>query len=191
MELFNRYGSASAFMMDYNPNLQSKLINSEITHSDIALNNKIPSLGLLRSTFGDLTPIEWLKIQFGSLNDYAEQGIGITPDQINELSSLYLAEYYYLNTAEVCLFIARFKLGKYGQFYGSIGPMKIMSAMCEYIKERRLSIDAHERNMKRKRKEEEIENRKGIPFSEYIEIKKRAEEGDREAIELLKPPTKN
>lgn len=188
LELFNRYQSASAFMVDYNPDLQSKLINAGITHSDIALNDKIPSLGLLRSTFGDTTPIEWLKIQFGSLNDYAEQGIGISPGQLTELASLYLAEYFYLNTAEVCLFLARFKLGKYGQFYGSIGPMKIMSAMCAYSKERRRALNEHERTMKRKRQQERINNRTGISFDEYVEIKKRADEGDEQAIELLKPP---
>jgi len=153
-----------------------------VVHSEIALNEHIPSLGLLRSTYSDELALEWLKIQFGSLNDYAEQGVGMRPEQLNELSSLYLAEYYYLNAAEVCFFIARLKLGKYGQFYGAIGPMKIMSAMCEYIKERRQSLDSAERESERRRREEEINNRKGcISFAEYQELKMLTESGNEEA----------
>lgn len=176
------------FSNDYNPDLQRKLISRNIALSELALNEKIPSLGLLRSTYGEEAPIEWLKIQFGNLNDYAEQGKGIEPEQLNELCVLFLAEYYYLNAAEVCLFIGRFKVGKYGQFYGAIGPMKIMSAAIEYVKERRKSIELYEREAERKRRKYEQNNREGIAYAEYIEIKRRADSGDQEAIKLLTPP---
>lgn len=185
--LFNQYETPERFLIDYNPGLQVKLIRADIPLSEIALNGKIPSLGLLRSTFGETTPVEWLKIQFGSLNDYAEQGKGFTSEQLNEMCMLFLSEYYYLNAAEVCLFIARLKLGKYGQFYGAIGPMKIMSSCMEYIKERRQSIEVHEREAERKKREDEINKRNGtVSYARYLELKALAENGDEESIEKLK-----
>lgn len=47
------------------------------------------------------------------------------------------------------LFIARFKSGKYGRFYGAIDPMKITSAMLDYIRERRIDIERYEREQYR------------------------------------------
>ena len=83
-------------MMDYNQDLQGKLLLVGATHAGLAINHNIPSLGLLSSTYGDETPVEWLVIQFGSLNDFAEVKSKISNGQIYELANLVLSEYYYL-----------------------------------------------------------------------------------------------
>ena len=127
--------------VDYNPDLQGKLAKSNLTLADIALNDNIPSFANIRSVYGEDNALRWLKVQFDSLNDYAEQGKGITDTQLDELCILVLGEYYWMNLAEICNFISRFKLGKYGQFYGAIGPMKISCSLLEYVKERRIDID--------------------------------------------------
>ena len=157
----NKYPDPAQFILDYNPDLQFKLVRCNATHSELALNDSIPSLGLLSSTYGDETPIEWLKIQFGSLND-----------------------------AEICFFIARFKSGKYGRFYGSIDPLKITSAMLDYVSERRKDIERKERERYRNQREKEIEERGNnrISYAEYIEIKHRADAGDEEARKMLMSP---
>ena len=169
--LLNKYPDPAQFILDYNPDLQFKLVRCNATHSKLALNDSIPSLGLLSSTYGDETPIEWLKIQFGSLNDFAEVSTKIAKEQLSELSEIFLSEYYYINTAEICFFIARFKAGKYGRFYGAIDPMKITSAMLEY----------------RMQREKEIEERGNnrISYAEYQELKRRAESGDEKARKML------
>lgn len=189
-ELLNKYPDPAQFILDYNPDLQFKLVRYNATPSELALNDSIPSLGLLSSTYGDETPIEWLKIQFGSLNDFAEVSTKIAKEQLAELAEIFLSEYYYLNTAEICLFIARFKAGKYGRFYGAIDPMKITSAMLDYMSERRKDIERREREEYRMQREKEIEERGSsrISYAEYLEIKRRAESGDQEAIKLLTTP---
>lgn len=189
-ELLNKYPDPAQFILDYNPDLQFKLIRHNATHSELALNDSIPSLGLLSSTYGDATPIEWLKIQFGSLNDFAEVSTKIAKDQLSELSEIFLSEYYYINSAEICFFIARFKAGKYGRFYGAIDPMKITSAMLDYISERRKDIERKEREIYKIQRQKEIEERgsNSMSYAEYQEIKKRASSGDQEAISLLKSP---
>ena len=151
--LLNKYPDPAQFILDYNPDLQFKLVRCNATHSELALNDSIPSLGLLSSTYGDETPIEWLKIQFGSLNDFAEVSTKIAKEQLSELSEIFLSEYYYINAAEICFFIARFKSGKYGRFYGSIDPLKITSAMLDYVSERRKDIERKERERYRNQRQ--------------------------------------
>jgi hypothetical protein len=183
--LLNKYPDPAQFILDYNPDLQFKIVRCKATHSDLAMNFSIPTLGLLASTYGDETPLEWLKIQFGTLNDFAEVSTKIAKEQLNELAEIFISEYYYLNAAEICFFIARFKSGKYGRFYGAIDPMKITSAMLDYIKERRIDIERYEREQYRLQRQKEIEERgsNGISYVEYLERERKlVESGDAEAM---------
>lgn len=185
MAILEKYPTPSRMAVDYNPDLQGKLAKSNLTLADIAKNDNIPSLANIRSVYGEDSAVRWLKVQFDSLNDYAEQGKGITDSQLNELCNIVLGEYYWMNLAEICNFIARFKIGKYGQFYGSIGPMKITCSLLEYIKERRIDIERYERNQYRMLRQKEIEERgnNGISYEEYLEREsKLVERGDEEAI---------
>lgn len=59
--LLNKYPDPAQFILDYNPDLQFKIVRCKATHSDLAMNSSIPTLGLLASTYGDETPLEWLK----------------------------------------------------------------------------------------------------------------------------------
>ena len=181
----NKYPDPAQFILDYNPDLPFKIARCKATHSDLAMNSSIPTLGLLASTYGDETPLEWLKIQFGTLNDFAEVSTKIAREQLNELAEIFISEYYYLNAAEICFFIARFKSGKYGRFYGAIDPMKITSAMLDYIRERRIDIERYEREQYRIQRQKEIEERGNnrISYAEYLERERKlVESGDAEAM---------
>lgn len=172
--------------VDYNPDLQGKLAKSNLTLADIAMNDNIPSLANIRSVYGEDNAVRWLKVQFDSINDYAEQGKGINDSQLDELCGLVLGEYYWMNLAEICNFISRFKLGKYGQFYGAIGPMKITCSLLEYIKERRIDIERCERGQYRLQRQKEVEERgyNRISYAEYLERERKlVESGDKDAIE--------
>lgn len=188
--LLIKYPTPEIFMMDYNQDLQGKLLLVGATHAGLAINHNIPSLGLLSSTYGDETPVEWLVIQFGSLNDFAEVKSKISNGQIYELANLVLSEYYYLNSAEILFFIGRFKMGYYGTFYGTIDPMKITNALMQYVRERRQDMDRYEREQYRVQREREIQERGNnrISYVEYLELKKRTSMGDKEALRQLTPP---
>jgi len=185
LALLEKYPTPSRMAVDYNPDLQGKLAKSNLTLADIAKNDSIPSLANIRSVYGEDNAVRWLKVQFDSLNDYAEQGKGITDSQLDELCNLVLGEYYWMNLAEICNFIARFKIGKYGQFYGSIGPMKITCSLLEYIKERRIDIERYERNQYRMQLQKEIDERGNnrMSYEEYLKRERKlVERGDEEAI---------
>ena len=185
-----KYPTPETFMSDYNQDLQGKLLRIGATHAGLAINHNIPSLGLLSFTYGDETPVEWLVIQFGSLNDFAEVKSKISNGQIYELANLVLSEYYYLNAAEILFFIGRFKMGYYGTFYGAIDPMKITNALMQYARERRQDMERYEKEQCRIQREKEIQERGNnrISYMEYLELRRRAESGDEEAIKMLAPP---
>ena len=65
--------------------------------------------------------------------------------QLNELSTLFFSECYYLNISEVMLFLIKLKRGDFGEFYGCIDPLKIMSAKNEFIRQRRLALQGKSR----------------------------------------------
>lgn len=178
-ELFSCYPDPALLLVDYSPAIQSKIVKAGLSFAALAKNEAIPTLGLLSGTYGEETPLEWLKIQIGSLNDYAEQGRGITESQLTELTSLVLNEYYYLNLAEVANFIVRFKLGYYGEFYGVIGPMKIASAIREYLRERRVDIERYEREQERLQNEKNREEwtKTAITHEEYLRRKESRKNG--------------
>lgn len=144
----------------------------------------------MRTVYGEDTAARWLRVQFDNLNDYAEQGKGFTDAQLHEMALLILAGYHWVNLAEVCLFIARIKLGHYGQFYGAVGPMKITTAMQDYLRERRESIDMHERRERDRLHIQELETQRMVSasYAAYLELKARAEAGDKDAIAQLTPP---
>lgn len=187
LALLKTYSKPEQFMTDYNQDLQSKMLKIGSTYAGLAKNENIPTLGLLASTYGDETPVEWLVIQFGSLNDFAEVRSKISNAQIYELANLVLSEYYYLNAAEILLFIGKFKMGYYGTFYGAIDPMKITSALIQYVNDRRIDIERYEREKCRLHRQKEIEERGSnkVSYQEYLELKKRAESGDEEAKRIL------
>lgn len=110
-------------------------------------------------------------------------------EQLNETVSLILCAYPWLSAADICLFIARVKIGTYGPFYGSITPLKIMEFLRQYAKECRKSkttIPPSDITPA-----PEPGERKPVTYETYQETVRKAKAGDPEAIrELQRPPGK-
>lgn len=144
---------------------------------------------LLGNLYGGSTPAEWLKQQLNSLNVLAETRWQMSPEQLDETVSLILCAYPWLSAADICLFIARVKIGTYGPFYGSITPLKIMEFLRQYAKECRKgkttvppsdTIPVPEPG-----------ERKPVTYETYQETVRKANAGDPDAIrELERPPGK-
>ncbi len=186
-ELYHRFPKPEQFFIAYNPDLQVRLLADGFTPALLAARPANPTLALLGELYSPTTPLEWLKIQLGSLNDFTEVHTKLTPEQLRETSRLILAAWPGLTAGEICLFIARFKIGEYGQFYGAIDPMKIMSALHRFAGERVQEAERYEREKSRDRKVEK--EAKGITYEAYLEVKRRAEAGDNEAQQMLKRPS--
>lgn len=179
-KLATAYPTPSALLQVWNPTHQHDLAN--VPTSSLALNETIPSLAEVKATFGSSTATRWLTIQLMSLNDFSSSN-GMTDNQLTELSAIILANYYWLNLAEVMQFIAKFKLGIFGQFYGTVDPLKITSALQIFIRQRNESIDYHERHQKRIQDEQQWRQRRdgSVTYEEYLKLKSLAQQGDTNA----------
>lgn len=170
----------SEFTIKVNPDIQHKIVENRMGMVECARRTEAPSLALIKSSYGREAAETWLCIQFEQLNAYAENGRGFTDLQIKELSMLILNEYYFLNVYEVSLFIVNIKLGKYGEFFGAVGPMKIMTSLNKYVSERRQALCIAETREEQERMEREREDSKknSITYEEYLRRKEAGEFGN-------------
>lgn len=101
-------------------------------------------------------------------------------ESIAELSKLILSQYKSLKLSEFALFIARFKLGMYGKFYGAFDAIAVAEALKKFVKDKEVEIDVVERRVQAEKRNE---TRKMWPegytsLSWYQECKKRRAAND-------------
>ena len=93
--------------------------------------------------------------------------------------------------SELMLFFARYKAGRYDNSFASFDARRIGNAFFkEFIPERNSELD----RINREEMQREIELRRFTPpkgytsLSWYLELRRRADAGDEEAIRMLTPP---
>lgn len=126
-----------------------------------------PSLAILKKTYGESFPSSWLLPQIFDLVVYSNSKGTLNEQQIEFLADAIAQEYYYLTVDEFLLFFYRFKLGKYGYFYGTVDPMRITQALDEFCAERVTAIAEHEKREEQRRREEEEKKAEKIDCEEY------------------------
>lgn len=184
------YPTFDALATAFNPSIGSVLLsNIEKTYSD-----KAPTLAVTSEVYGFDSAVWWVKTQVLSIDMYNATKQDGDDQAIIELSKLIVRGYPHIRLTEFSLFVARFKLGMYGKFYGAFDPITIGEAFNKFLYQRRHELERAERL----RIQREIEAsrevvRNNIPkgytsLSWYQELKQRAANGDSFAIEQLKPP---
>jgi hypothetical protein len=148
-------GSYGEFVKRFNPNIQNTIANRRAGFVECKY-MKYPSLALLGHTYGNDGVVEWLKIQFFDLNKFVGVKEKMSEDQITQSANLFYCDCYSLNIAEVALFFLSYKLGKFGEFYGIVDPLKIMTAKNKFLSDRILALN---RNRDKVQQEEENRNR--------------------------------
>ena len=187
--LYQRFPTPNDFFHAYPPELQQRILIAGFTPATLLEKKNIPSMILLANLYGGSTPIEWIKLQLNSLNVLAEARWRMSPELMTETASLILTAYPWLTAADICLFIARVKIGTYGSFYGCITPLKIMEFLRQYTTECRKSKSSTTPLTVAPIPDEE--ERRPVTYEEYRETLQRAQAGDPEAInELKRPPGK-
>lgn len=147
-----------------------------------------PTLCDYEKLYGEGVSSEWIRLQILALYGSSScKDIGIA-DGIKLFASSFAYEVQNFKLSELMLFFARYKAGKYDNSYNSFDTKRIGNAFfSDFLKERSFELD----KIFRKEQQEEIEKRKFIPpsgynsLSWYKELKKRASEGEIEAISLI------
>lgn len=147
-----------------------------------------PTLVDYEKIYGEGVSADWIRIQvltlFGASNC---KDIGVA-DGIKLFAQSFAQEVKTYKLSELMLFFARYKAGKYDNSYASFDARRIGNAFFnEFRKERNNELD----KINRERMQKEIEERRFTPpqgyssYSWYQELKRRADEGDEEAIRIL------
>lgn len=153
-----------------------------------AYTSETPYLIHLEKQFGTDSMVHWIKGQvlalFGSSTS-DDKGI---VDGISLFATSFAMHVKGFKLTELMLFFARYKSGKYDNSYTKFDARRIGNAFFKnFIPERNNELDA----INRKKIQREIEERRFIPpkgyssLSWYQELKKRASNGDEEAIKIL------
>lgn len=103
-----------------------------------------PTLSEVNIAYGEGASEEWLVYHLTDLNEFAGQRDKLSSFQLRQLARLLSQNYYYLKVTEFELFFRRFKMARYGTFYGSIDPLIITTAIRSFLIERANEIDKHE-----------------------------------------------
>lgn len=140
-------------------------------HKERAYAGISPTLVSIKNAFGSKTLDTLIIAQLEDLNDFCGVSNKMESSQIIQLCWLVQTKYCYLKIAELLLFFFNFKMGMYGELYGSVDPIKITAALKKFDDERRMEIskiEAEERN------KELQKPKRGISREAYEELKKKA-----------------
>lgn len=87
--------------------------------------------------------------------------------QLEQCAELISLTYSYLKISEFALFFARFKLARYGHFYGAVDPLVITSALRTFIRERNDAYFDMDAQIQEQKNEES--KKKAISWEEYCQ----------------------
>ena len=145
-----RYGSRERFLETFSPSLQLAVGRNE----ERAILGEAPTLGLLKRTYGETTPTQWLMPQIWDLCEFTNSKGKLDGAQGEFLAEMIANEYGYFKVSELLLFFYRFKTGRYGRFYGTVDPMIILEALERFKAERDQVIKVNEGKQLDKQRDE-------------------------------------
>lgn len=152
--------------MDYAPNKQVYLCRDK----ELCYFGQSPTLAEINRDYDKMAAVAWLIPQLTNVAEFSNCKSSFGENQIRSCAEMISAEYYYLKLTELMLFFYKFKNGEYGQFYGSVAPMTILSSLRTFLKVRNDAIFQHESRIKEKEREESMKG--AITYEEYLKQKK-------------------
>jgi len=178
------YGDAETFLHTFRPEEQSRFA----AHPLRCYTGNAPTLAAVSATYGRAVVRRWLCVQIADLLTYC--GAKTSADSlVGTLAETVITLHAALRVTEVMLFLMYFKGGRYGHFYGQPDPIIITEGLARFRSERHKAVCAL--------MDEGVEATPATPprkrsdtctWQEYMDIRRRAEAGDRDAQQLLLPP---
>lgn len=141
-------------------------INADYVYCYLAI---YPTLKQIGEAYSNNAPTNWLKIHFENLNDFVGTREKMNTQQIDEVAALFYVESQSLNIAEVALFFIKLKTGHFGEFYGTVDPLRIMAARKQFIDERNYAVGSYKLKMIEEEREQQMKEweKTAITYEEY------------------------
>lgn len=160
-KIVKAYGNRDRFLTKFNPDLQKTVCQN----SDVCFFGGYPTMGQLKTAYGENTATMWLLPQLYNLSEYCGCRDKLQGKPLEMCANVIATEFYFLSVSELMLFFHRFKSGRYGRFYGSVDPLVITTSLRDFLKERSNAYDKREKDEKEKADREEAKN--AITWEEY------------------------
>ena len=103
-----------------------------------------PTLAVVRRDYSEETAKMWLEIQINDFSELTNVQRKLDDRQRAFVAGGIMNEYYWLKLSEVMLFLYWLKTGRYGECYGCVDAVRILSALRTFIKERNSILDYYE-----------------------------------------------
>jgi hypothetical protein len=131
-EIQRKFGNVREMLVTLSPSRQLELYKDK----EDCYFGKYPTLAELNMAYSPKAAQAWLVPQLTDLSEFCGAKGKLTENQLFQCAEIIVCDYYYLKVSELMLFFSNLKRCKYGQFYGAIDPMIILSAISEFLDER-------------------------------------------------------
>lgn len=157
-----KFGDRTQFLLTFNPDRQVDFCKD----TGRCYFGAAPTLGVLRTAYGENAPVAWLVPQLANLSEYCGCKDKLTAAQLEECAKVIASAFCHLKVTEFMLFFFQFKAGRYGRFYGNIDPLVITTSLRNFCNERNDIYFRHESDVRRI--EQERQEEKTVTYEEYL-----------------------
>ena len=154
-ELIKKFGGPVEFANRFSPDIQWKLREIGADYA-VCCQMEYPTMWEVREVYGVDCLRDWVAVMVENLNDFCNVRDKMKDDQKDEAAHIISCEYGQLNIAEVALFFLKVKSGTFGEFYGILDTVRLMSIMKKFMAERTKALALY---YDAKRKEDEQKER--------------------------------
>lgn len=171
LAIAKKYGSALEFATKFNPSIQPRCA----MHEEYSFMADTPTLSQHRECYGVKATRMIVYANLEDLNTFVGVKEKMPPAQMEMLADVILARFHYLKVPELLLFFFLFKSGEFGEFYGSIDPLKLTNALTKFIAYRFRKLDEYERKQRARKLEEERERwaKEAVPCPDNLTFAKK------------------
>lgn len=132
-----KYPTFSKVAAVYSSSLQPMLLSD----LEKAYSEKSPTVSDLDRMYCEGSSALWVKTQLLTLDFASSLKESADIKALEEFSQLFVCQYPSIKLTEFLLFIARFKLGRYGKFYGYFDTITVGDAFRKFLRERNDELD--------------------------------------------------
>ena len=146
---------------------------SYVRDAERCVTGNAPMLCEVKRFYDETTVLSWLEMQIIALSELCGAKGKISELQAKFCAEQILSEYGFLKVTEVLLYFSNLVSGKYGYFYGTIDPQRILAWLHEFMHDREGIYEEYDaRKAAEERDAEEKDRRENcVTYDEYLKMK--------------------
>lgn len=158
-EIASRYGSVENAIIKLHPNtIQNALYKYSIKSNKQAYLTDSITLSTFCKAYSRNSVLGLIEIWLFELSEFVGVNGKLNESQIKQLANMVYSDAYALNFAEFGLFFSRVKSGYYGEFFGNVDPIKIMTFLGQFLIERSQSVEEYNKELDQDKKRQDFQN---------------------------------